>query len=99
MTDTDIIVASLALIGGGFSLMVIRDYRAMKRATRKNKNSVQQFIQELDNHDPTQYGKFAVSKGEKDAWAKEAIRRYNIPVGIDPAKAHLFDYEKEKENE
>lgn len=28
---------------------------------------------------------------ERKAWTEAAIKRYNIPVGIDPDKAHLFD--------
>jgi hypothetical protein len=61
------IIITMSLIGLGLSLMVIRDYRMMKRVTRKNKNSVEQFINELDNHDPTCYDQFiATDKGEGD---------------------------------
>jgi hypothetical protein len=65
--NSTIIIISLCLIGLGISLMIIRDYRNMRRATRKDKNSVEQFINELDNHDPTCYDQFiATDKGEGD---------------------------------
>jgi hypothetical protein len=54
--NSTIIIISLCLIGLGISLMVIRDYRTMKRVTRKDKNS-DQFLLNLDSHDPTPYGK------------------------------------------
>jgi hypothetical protein len=66
INNIDVVVGSLALIGAGLSAMVIRDYRHMKRVTRKDKNSVEQFINELDSHDPTCYDQFiATDKGDK----------------------------------
>ena len=66
INNIDVVVGSLALIGAGLSAMVIRDYRHMKRVTRKDKNSVEQFINELDSHDPTCYGQFIpTDKGDK----------------------------------
>ena len=62
--NIDVVVGSLALIGAGLSAMVIRDYRTMKRVTRKDKNSVEQFINELDNHDPTCYDQFIATNDE-----------------------------------
>jgi hypothetical protein len=56
INNIDVVVGSLALIGAGLSAMVIRDYRTMKRVTRKDKNS-DQFLLNLDSHDPTPYGK------------------------------------------
>jgi len=66
MNSIEIIITS-ALIVSGLSLMIIRDYRNMRRATRKDKNLVEQFINELDSHDPTCYDQFiATDKGEGD---------------------------------
>ena len=64
MMNSTVIIISLCLIGLGISLMVLRDYRTMKRATRKDKNSVEQFINELDNHDPTCYDQFIATNNE-----------------------------------
>jgi hypothetical protein len=66
INNIDVVVGSLALIGAGLSAMIIRDYRHMKRVTRKDKNSVEEFIQELDGHDPTCYDQFIpTDKGDK----------------------------------
>jgi len=64
--NSTIIIISLCLIGLGISLMVIRDYRTMKRVTRKDKNS-DQFLLNLDSHDPTPYGKLLGTNDEGDS--------------------------------
>ena len=101
MNNTMIIIISLSLVGLGMSLMIWRDYRNMKRATVKQKD-LSEFLHDLDSHDPTPYDKLVMD--EKKTWAEAAVRRYNVPVGVDKDKAHLFDGkvkildEKEKEN-
>ena len=45
--------------------MVIRDYRNMKRATRKDKNSVE-FLLNFKPHDPTPYDKLLGTNDEGD---------------------------------
>jgi hypothetical protein len=64
MNSTEIII-TIGLIGLGISLMVIRDYRTMKRATRKDKNS-NEFLLNLDLHDPTPYAKLLGTNDEGD---------------------------------
>ena len=64
MNSTEIII-TIGLIGFGISLMVIRDYRTMKRATRKDKNS-DEFLLNLDSHDPTPYAKLLGTNDEGD---------------------------------
>ena len=46
--------------------MIIRDYRNMRRATRKDKNS-DQFLLNLKPHDPTPYGKLLGTNDEGDS--------------------------------
>jgi hypothetical protein len=65
INNIDVVVGSLALIGAGLSAMVIRDYRHMKRVTRKDKNS-DEFLLNLDSHDPTPYGKLLGTNDEGD---------------------------------
>jgi len=65
MNNIEIIITS-ALIVSGLSLMIIRDYRNMRRATRKDKNS-DQFLLNLKPHDPTPYGKLLGTNDEGDS--------------------------------
>lgn len=75
--------------------MIARDYWNMRRATRKDKNSVETYIRNLDLHDPTPYDKL--------------IAKHNIPVGVDQKtadslreeygiEARVLDEEEKKEN-
>lgn len=52
----DILPFAILLIFFGFGLMVLRDYRNVKKSIR-NRPHLNEFLDGLDNHDPTPYDK------------------------------------------